>query len=102
MPKKKQTPLYLTPQQKEALDNIYAVIRDDKEGDLTYQQFLRALIMKGANYYKSKYKIVDNMHLPIIDIKSPKEDYKPQPKQPIYDGDNNDDFDIDTITGGRI
>lgn len=103
MPQKKQTPLYLTPQQKQALDNIYVVIRDDKDGDLTYQQFLRALIMKGANYYKAKYKIQDNAHLPIIDIKQTKKDYKKMPSQSIYTSESdNYDFDIDEITGGRI
>ena len=100
--KKKQYPLYLTKDQKKALDNIYQVMLDDFGGDLTYQQFLRLIVAKGAKYFKVKYKIEDNnSSLRIIEIKS---QGAPLPK----DAENStystytDNFDIDEITGGRI
>lgn len=100
--KKKHYPIYLTTKQKQALDNIYKVMLDDMEGDLTYQQFLRLLVAKGAKYFKIKYKIEDNnSSLRIIEIKS---QGVPLPK----DAENStystytDNFNIDEITGGRI
>lgn len=99
--KKKQYPLYLTKDQKKALDNIYQVMFDDFDGDLTYQQFLRLIVAKGAKYFKVKYKIEDNnSSLRVLEIKS---QGVPLPK----DAQNSsytytDDFNIDEITGGRI
>lgn len=58
--KKRQYPLYLTAKQKQNLDSLYQVFLNEYDGDITFQVFLRTLILKGAKYFKIKYAIKEN------------------------------------------
>ena len=86
--KKKQYPLYLTPKQKQTLDEVYKVFLEEYEGDITFQAFLRNLLFKGAKYYKIKYG---------LDEEGTQED-----KQEGEAKEIESDFDIDKIVGGAI
>ena len=84
--KKRQYPLYLTAKQKQGLDDLFKVLLEEYDGDLTFQSFLRNLLFKGAKYFKIKYGINDTQ----------------EDKQEGEAKVDLSSFDIDKIVGGSL